>query len=132
MPGYSETLMDHFLNPRNAGRLAAPDVVGRYGSPERPPFMVLHLQLGDNIVTDARFQTFGCGPAIASGSVLTERIIGRTIAECLNLAADDLVQALGGIPADKHWCAGIAIEALRDALKAYLSADEPCVGSSRK
>lgn len=131
MPKYSPTLMDHFLSPRNSGRLESPDLVGREGQPDKAPFMVLHLRLDDDVVVEAKFQTFGCGPAIAAGSVFTEMIAGRTIEECCAMDAGAVVAALGGMPADKRWCARLPIGAFQDALDQFRrhrspKPSEPC------
>ena len=117
MPRFSAKLMDHFSAPRNGGRLDAPDRVGVAGTPPQGPFMRLELRVRDGIITDARFQTYGCGPAIASGSALTELVIGRPAADARTVTADQLIAALDGIPDDKRHCADMAIVALRDALK---------------
>jgi nitrogen fixation NifU-like protein len=78
--------------------------------------MVMEFRLAGGTVAEARFQTFGCGPAIAAGSMLTEMITGRTVAESLAVTKDELIEALGGLPANKTWCAGLAIRALHDGL----------------
>jgi nitrogen fixation NifU-like protein len=113
---YSETLMDHFASPRNAGALADPDRVGRAGSPGRGPFLILYLRLDGGRVAEARFQTYGCGATIASGSALTELITGRDVGECLALTTDGLIEALDGVPPTKLHGPALAIAALRDAL----------------
>jgi nitrogen fixation NifU-like protein len=116
MGKYSETLMDHFLSPRNSGPMENPDAVGHAGTPGRGAFMILYLRLAEGAIAEARFQTFGCGVSIASGSVLTELIQGRPITECLALAVTDLIAALDGVPPDKLHGPALAIGALRDAL----------------
>jgi nitrogen fixation NifU-like protein len=113
---YSETLMDHFSSPRNQGLMPDPDRVGRAGSPGRGPFLILYLRLGGGRVSEARFQTYGCGATIASGSALTEAITGREVGECLRLTAQDLIDALDGMPPTKLHAPELAIVALRDAL----------------
>jgi nitrogen fixation NifU-like protein len=117
MGRFSETLMDHFLSPRNSGSMDAPDRTGRAGTPGQGPFLIVHLRLDGPTVTAARFQTFGCGASIAAGSMLTEMVAGRTVAQCLALTADDLADALGGFPPDKRHCPVLAVAALHDALK---------------
>jgi nitrogen fixation NifU-like protein len=109
--------MDHFSTPRNAGRLNAPDRVGLAGSPSQGPFTRLEIRIRDGRIIEARFQTHGCGPSIACGSVLTELVVGRTVDEARLLTAHDIIMALDGIPDDKRHCADTAISALRDALK---------------
>jgi nitrogen fixation NifU-like protein len=117
MGRFSETLMDHFTAPRNSGTLEAPDRTGRAGTPGQGPFMTLHLRLDGERIAGAKFQTYGCGASIAAGSMLTEMIIGRSMADCLSLTSEQLAEALGGFPPDKQHCPIMAIAALRDALK---------------
>jgi len=90
MPRYADVVMEHFRHPRNVGRLDDPDAVGVGGHPRRPPFMVMHFRLRDGVVAEVRYQTFGCVPAIAAGSALTEMIAGRTIDDCLALTEQDV------------------------------------------
>lgn len=116
MAAHALPLMDHFESPRNVGRMEAPSAVGVAGTPGAGPFLVLHLRIEGDRVLAARYQTYGCGHAIAAGSALTERIIGRTVAECLDLSDQDISAALGGLPPHKFFCAGLAIDALRNAL----------------
>jgi NifU-like protein involved in Fe-S cluster formation len=116
MPRHSDILMDHMLNPRNVGRLKSPNAVGQAGKPGRGVFMVMHFRVAHGIVTEVKYQTFGCGPAIAAGSMLTEMITGRSIEKCMALTGGQLSDALGGLPPEKTWCAGLAVEAMRDAL----------------
>ena len=120
MGKYSDILMDHFTSPRNGGRMEEPDLVGVAGSPERPPYLVVQLRVREGRVVEAKFQTNGCGASIASGSMLTELVTQRTIEECLELTAERLAEALGGVPADKLHCPVLAVGALRDALKDYV------------
>lgn len=117
MMGHVAALMDHFESPRNVGRLAAPTAVGVAGTPGAGPFLVLQLTIDGGRVLAARYQTYGCGHAIAAGSVLTELIMGRTVAECLRLTDEEVSGALGGLPPHKFFCAGLAIEALGSALR---------------
>ncbi len=119
MGKYSDTLMDHFTSPRNSGALESPDSTGRAGAPGRGPFLILYLRMKGNQVLAAKFQTYGCGPTIACGSVLTEMITGRSVTDCLELTAQTLIDALDGVPADKLHSPALAIAALRDALKEY-------------
>lgn len=116
MSRYSSIVMDHFQSPRNYGQLSAPDVVGVAGVPGMGKFLVLYLRLEDDRVAAAGFVCHGCGPTIAAGSMLTETIISRTLAECRGVRARDLSAALGGLPADKQSSAELAIQALQDAL----------------
>jgi nitrogen fixation NifU-like protein len=122
MGKYSDTLMDHFTSPRNSGPMESPDLVGHAGTPGRGPFLILYLRMDGETVARASYQTMGCGPTIASGSVLTGAIAGRTATECLGLTHQYLVEALDGVPADKLHGPLLAIAALRDALKGYVPA----------
>jgi nitrogen fixation NifU-like protein len=116
-----ERIQDHLLNPRNPGELEEPDAEGREGTPGEGPYMVIQLQIRDGRVTEARFQTYGCGPAIASASVLTEMITDKTLDECRALEAGDIIRALDGIPPGKEHCPELAIRTLRRALDDYRS-----------
>ena len=90
MGKYSETLTEHVMAPRNGGSLEEPDVTGHAGAPGRGAFMILYLKVQDERITAAKYHTIGCGPTIASGSMLTEMIVGRTIAECRELTVENL------------------------------------------
>src|SRR5437763_13373681 len=93
MGKYSDILMDHFTAPRNSGPLEAPDATGHAGTPGRGPFLILYLRIEDARVVAAKFQTYGCGPTIACGSMLTELIQGRTVAQCLQLTMQTVIDA---------------------------------------
>jgi nitrogen fixation protein NifU and related proteins len=116
MGKYSETLMDHVMAPRNGGVMDNPGLTGHAGSPGRGAFLILYLKIQDERVAEAKYHTYGCGPTIAAGSMLTELITGRTVAECRDLTVEKLIEALDGVPPDKLHCPGLAIAALRDAL----------------
>jgi NifU-like protein involved in Fe-S cluster formation len=116
MGKYSETMMDHVLSPRNGGVMESPDLTGHAGTPGRGAFLILFLRVEDGRIASAKYHTVGCGPTIACGSMLSELVVGRTIAECSELTADDLIKALDGVPQDKLHCPAMAIAALRDAL----------------
>ncbi len=116
MGKYSETMMDHVLAPRNGGVMEDADLIGHAGAPGRGAFMILFLKLRDNRIAAAKYHTVGCGPTIACGSMLTELIAGRTIAECRELTTERLIEALDGVPPDKLHCPALAIAALEDAL----------------
>ena len=113
---YSATVSEHFLNPRNVGEMESPDAVGQAGSPGQGEFVIIYLRLAGDRIAEARFQTFGCGPAIAACSLLTEWAAGREREEAEEMTGEQLVALLGGLPADKVFCAELAISALRDAL----------------
>jgi nitrogen fixation NifU-like protein len=116
---YSEILTEHVMAPRNSGALLSPDATGHAGTPGRGPFMVLFLKVEEGRITAAKYQTYGCGPTIASGSMLTVMIVGRTVAECRELTVEELIEALDGVPPDKLHCPALAIGALKDALSRW-------------
>jgi NifU-like protein involved in Fe-S cluster formation len=116
MGRFSSTLQEHFSAPRNVGPLDGATVVVTATRNGRPPRLTLHLKVEDQRVVDAAFNAFGCGVAIACGSVLTEQLIGRSIADCQLLTQDDLLEAIDGVPRNKQFCAAIAMDALRMAL----------------
>ena len=119
---YSEKVMDHYRNPRNVGSIDNADAVGVAGSLTCGDQLKIYLKIKDNIVTDAKFQTFGCGSAVASSSILTEMIIGKTVDEVRKITNKDIADELGGLPPEKMHCSVMGYEALEDALKNY-SAD---------
>lgn len=116
MPRYSETVMDHFQDPRNWGKLDNAERVGVAGIPGRGRYLVMHLRLDEGQISEARFQCHGCGATIASGSVLTEHIVGRSLDQCRELEAADIIELLDGLPPDKQHAAGFALLALKEAL----------------
>jgi nitrogen fixation NifU-like protein len=113
---FSETVMEHFRNPRNAGVLEPCSAVGTAGSPESGRFVQLFLSLRGERIETARFRTYGCVPVIAAASYLTEWVEGRTVEEAMRLTARELSERLGGLPPRRGFCAELAIEALRRAL----------------
>lgn len=117
MGRFSDIVMDHFQSPRNLGRLDSPDFVGLAGAPGQSGYLVLHLKVKGDRISAARFQCHNCGATIATGSMLTELILGRTLAECRELTSAELIEALDGLPSDKRHCAGLAIHALHQALE---------------
>lgn len=116
---YSEKVMDHYRNPRNVGEIENADAVGIAGSLTCGDQLKIYLKIEDNIVTDAKFQTFGCGSAVASSSILTEMIIGKTVDEVRKISNKDIADELGGLPPEKMHCSVMGYEALEDALKKY-------------
>jgi nitrogen fixation NifU-like protein len=118
---YSEKVMDHFRNPRNVGDMENPDGTGHVGNPICGDIMELYVKVKDNVITDAKFKTFGCGAAIATSSMVTEMIIGKTIDEALEISNKTVAEALGGLPAAKMHCSVLAEDALRSAIDDYHS-----------
>lgn len=116
---YSETVMDHFRNPRNVGVIENADGVGEVGNPVCGDIMKIYLKIEDSIVRDVKFETFGCGSAIASSSMATELIKGKPLSEALALTNKAVTEALGGLPAHKLHCSVLAEEAIRSAVKDY-------------
>jgi len=116
---YSDEVMDHFRNPRNVGDMEDPDGTGHVGNPVCGDIMELYIKVKDDIITDARFKTFGCGAAIATSSMVTEIVKGKTIEEALKISNKTVADALGGLPAAKMHCSVLAEEALRSAIDDY-------------
>lgn len=116
---YNETVMDHFMNPRNVGDLENPDGIGTYGSPVCGDMMQVGIRVEDDVIVDAKFKTFGCGSAIASSSMATEMIIGKSIDDALALTNDEIVDNLGGLPPVKIHCSVLADHAIKSAIHDY-------------
>ena len=116
---YSEKVMDHFRNPRNVGVIENPDGVGEVGNPVCGDIMKIYLKIDNDIITDVKFETFGCGSAIASSSMATEMIKGKPISEALKVTNKAVTEALDGLPAHKLHCSELAEEAIKSALKDY-------------
>ena len=116
---YSEKVMDHFQNPRNVGEIENADGIGEVGNPTCGDIMRMYLKIDNDIITDVKFKTFGCGSAIASSSMATEMIKGKNIKEALDLSNKAVVEALDGLPARKIHCSVLAEEAIKSALVDY-------------
>ena len=116
---YSEKVMDHFMNPRNVGVIENADGVGEVGNAKCGDIMKIYLQIENNIIVDVKFETFGCGSAIASSSMATEMIKGKSIFEAMELTNKAVAEALDGLPAHKLHCSVLAEEAIKNALKDY-------------
>ena len=116
---YSEKVMDHFRNPRNVGVIENADGIGEVGNAKCGDIMKMYLKIDDDVVSDVKFETFGCGSAIASSSMATELIKGKPVAEALKLTNKAVVEALDGLPDYKMHCSVLAEEAIRSALDDY-------------
>ena len=116
---YSEKVMDHFRNPRNVGVIEDADAIGEAGNPVCGDIMRIYLKIHDDAISDVRFETFGCGSAIASSSMATELINGKPISEALKLTNKAVTEALDGLPAHKLHCSVLAEEAIKLAVKNY-------------
>ena len=116
---YTDTVMDHFMHPRNVGEIPDADGVGEVGNAKCGDIMKMYLKIKDNVIEDAKFETFGCGSAIASSSMATELIKGKTIDEALAVTNKQVVEALGGLPAYKLHCSVLAVESIKSAVKNY-------------
>ena len=116
---YSEKVMEHFRNPRNVGVIEDADGVGEVGNAKCGDIMKMYLKIQDDVVTDVKFETFGCGSAIASSSMATELIKGKPVSEAMSLTNKAVAEALDGLPAYKMHCSVLAEEAIRSALDDY-------------
>ena len=116
---YSDIVMDHFMHPRNVGEIPDADGVGQVGNAKCGDIMKMYLKIKDNVIQDVKFETFGCGSAIASSSMATEMIAGKPISEALTLTNRAVAEALDGLPAHKMHCSVLAEEAIKAAVKDY-------------
>jgi len=116
---YSEKVMDHFMNPRNVGTIEDADGIGEVGNAKCGDIMKIYLKINDDVISDVKFNTFGCGSAIASSSIATEMIKGKTVAEALTLSNKAVVEALDGLPPEKIHCSVLAEEAVKLAIEDY-------------
>ena len=116
---YSEKVMDHFRNPRNVGVIENEDGVGKVGNAKCGDIMEIYLKIDNDIITDAKFETFGCGSAIASSSMATEMIKGKPVSEAAQLTNKAVTEALDGLPPQKIHCSVLAEEAIKKALDDY-------------
>jgi len=118
---YSEKVMEHFANPRNVGEIPDADGVGKVGNPQCGDVMWLYIKVKDDIITDIKFKTFGCGAAIATSSMITELARGKTLEEAKKITRQDVASELGGLPPVKMHCSNLAADALKEAIKDYES-----------
>jgi nitrogen fixation NifU-like protein len=111
--------MEHFANPRNVGEIPDADGIGKVGNPQCGDVMWLYIKVKDNIITDVKFKTFGCGAAIATSSMITELARGKTIEEAKKISRANVADELGGLPPVKMHCSNLAADALKEAIKDY-------------
>jgi len=116
---YNEKVMDHFSTPRNVGEIPNADGVGTVGNPVCGDIMKIYIKVKDNIIKDIKFKTFGCGAAIATSSMVTEMVKGKSIDEALKVNNKQVAEALGGLPPVKMHCSNLAADALREAINNY-------------
>ncbi len=118
---YSEKVMEHFRHPRNVGEIKNPDGIGHVGNPICGDIMELYIKVNNNRIIDAKFKTFGCGAAIATSSMITEMVKGKTIEEALKISNKAVAEALDGLPPIKMHCSVLAKDALKSAIDDYLA-----------
>jgi nitrogen fixation NifU-like protein len=121
---YTERVMEHVSHPRNVGRMTDADGVGKIGSPICGDVMAIYIKVKENVIIDAKFETFGCGAAIASGSIATEMIKGKTLEEALGISDEQVAEALGGLPKEKMHCSVLPEKAIKSAIADYRSRHE--------
>ncbi len=119
MQNYGEKVMEHFRNPRNVGEIENPSGIGKVGNPVCGDVMALYIKVEKGIIIDAKFKTFGCGAAIATSSMVTEMVKGKSIEEALKVSNKAVAEALGGLPSIKMHCSVLAEEALHGAIEDY-------------
>ncbi|HBA54429.1 Fe-S cluster assembly scaffold protein NifU [Syntrophorhabdus aromaticivorans] len=121
---YSETVMEHFRNPHNVGRIENPDGVGEVGNPVCGDMMTITIKVKDNRIDDVKFETFGCGAAIAVSSMVTDMAKGKTLEEAMNITNKSVAEHLGGLPQNKLHCSNLGADALHKAIQDYLDRKE--------
>ncbi len=131
---YSEQVMDHFMNPRNVGEIEDANGIGEIGNAKCGDIMKMYIKVENDIIVDVKFKTFGCGSAIATSSIATEMIKGKSIQEALTLSNKAVVEALGGLPTHKIHCSVLAEQSIRAAIADYYTRQgidpEPIVGKT--
>jgi nitrogen fixation NifU-like protein len=118
---YTELVMEHFTNPRNVGVIENPDGVGKVGNPVCGDLMEMMIKVNEGRIADIKFRTFGCGAAIATSSIATEIVMGKSLEDAAQLTRQQVAEALGGLPPQKMHCSNLAAEALHAALEDYYS-----------
>lgn len=124
MEEYSQKVMDHFMNPRNVGEIPDADGIGQVGNPVCGDIMKMYLKIKDNVITDVKFKTFGCGAAVATSSMATELIMGKTLEEALEISNKTVAEALNGLPPIKMHCSNLAEQAIKAAIDDYKKKNE--------
>jgi len=124
MEEYSQKVMDHFMNPRNVGVIEDADGIGEVGNPVCGDIMKMYLKIKDNVITEVKFQTFGCGAAVATSSMATELILGKTLEEALEISNKTVAEALNGLPPIKMHCSNLAEQAIKAAIDDYKKKNE--------
>lgn len=119
MEEYSQKVMDHFMNPRNVGEIPDADGIGQVGNPVCGDIMKMYMKIKDNVITDVKFKTFGCGAAVATSSMATELIMGKTLEEALEISNKTVAEALNGLPPVKMHCSNLAQQAIKAAIDDY-------------
>jgi len=117
--GYSKKVMEHFMNPRNVGTIENPDGYGKVGNPVCGDLMEMYIRVQDDIISDIKFKTFGCGSAIATSSMVTEIVKGMNVDEAMKITRNDVADELDGLPPLKMHCSNLAADALHEAIKDY-------------
>jgi len=117
--GYSEKVMDHFMNPRNVGEIDNPDGYGKVGNPVCGDLMEMFIKVQDDVITNMKFKTFGCGSAIATSSMVTEFAMGMNVDEAMKLTRNDVASELDGLTPQKMHCSNLAADAIHEAIKDY-------------
>lgn len=117
--GYSKKVMEHFMNPKNVGTIENPDGYGKVGNPVCGDLMEMFISVKDDIISDIKFRTFGCGSAIATSSMVTEMTMGMNIDEAMKITRNDVANELDGLPPKKMHCSNLAADALKEAIKDY-------------
>lgn len=121
MPVYSETVMDHFMNPRNVGEIENPDGIGEVGNPVCGDMMAFYIKVNDDRIKDVKFKTFGCGAAIAVSSMVSEMAMGKTLDEVMAITPTSVAEKLEGLPKQKLHCSNLGAQALHKAIEDYRS-----------
>jgi nitrogen fixation NifU-like protein len=129
---YSPKLMDHFMNPRNVGEMPDADGIGMEGNPVCGDVMKLYIKVKDDRIVDAKFQTFGCGAAIAVSSMVTEMVKGKTLDEAMGISKETVADALDGLPAQKMHCSNLGADALKKAIEDYKNRHSSIIDESDK